>query len=364
MGRAAAGRSRDASLRALPRRRAEARRHRRAVGRAWRRQDDARARDHPGARRRRDARDPKPDLHADPVLRHVARSRGARRSLSRERPRGAPRARLRGGRGGGDRARRMAGAGRFGAEPGPARHRNRARAGRGRAHRLPQRLRRGCGAPRAGAGRSRACRDERLGRSEARAAARRCLDASLRAARQADRRNGDPDDLAAAAGRPGGAARQALQRDREARRVRARFRRPRSGPARPRLQRARDLWRRSRDRAPDPRGPRQRAGGRRRGPDPGALRGGDAAPRAAARRPGAGRPSGRRRPRARGAGLRPRGLPDRGRAPARLVCAAHPAHPPAGLGAGRVRECLDGAPGRCRWPGRRPGPCGTITLRT
>src|SRR5215216_5143191 len=104
---------------------------------------------------------------------------------------------------------------------------HRARAGRGRAHRLPQRLRRGCGATGAGPGHSFACRDERLGRGEARAAARRCLDASLRAARQADRRNGDPDDLAAAAGRPGGAARQALQRDREARRVRARLRGPR-----------------------------------------------------------------------------------------------------------------------------------------
>ena len=106
----------------------------------------------------------------------------------------------------------------------------------------------------------------------------RCLDPRLRAARQADRRNRDPDDLAAAAGRAAGAARQALQRDREARRERARLRRHGPGPARASgFSAPADLRRGSRDRASciiEDLG--SRAGGRRRRPDPGALRGGDA----------------------------------------------------------------------------------------
>ena len=141
-------------------------------------------------------------VHAD-----LYRVGGARR---------AGRARLGRDDGGADRARRMAGAGRDRAEARPARHRARPRA---RAQGARTRLPRGTGgvraAPRARCRRSSAlARAQRLGRGAARADAGRCLDARLRAAGQADRRDGDPDDLAAAAGRAAGAARQALQRDR------------------------------------------------------------------------------------------------------------------------------------------------------
>ena len=59
--------------------------------------------------------------------------------------------------------------------------------------------------------------------------------------------------------------------------------------------------------------------------------------------------------RARAAALRPRSPADRGRAPARLVCAAHHRHASVGLGAGRVRQSLDASawtrssPGRTTW---------------
>ena len=103
----------------------------------------------------------------------------------------------------------------------------------------------------------------------------RRLDARLRAA-HARRRELHPDEFAAAAGRPAGARRQALQRDRASRRERDAVHRHGAGVARARPVGAGDLRRRPRRRPADPGRPRQRAGGRRRtaGAGRGALRSG------------------------------------------------------------------------------------------
>ena len=125
--------------------------------------------------------------------------------------------------------------------------------------------------------------------------------------------------------------------------------------------RAGDLCRRPRGRVAGDRGPRQRTGGRWRpaGADRAALRSGGrslggAAPRAAARR--AHRRAGRR---LHPAALRPRRVPDRGRAAGRLVsaaarrqaCRATSAMPMSNSGAKRWRRCS-------RHP--RPGCCAII----
>ena len=155
--------------------------------------------------------------------------------------------------------------------------------------RADHRLRRLRGARRAHPGRPPLSGFHRLRPGRAAAHPGRRLDALLRAA-AAGRATRHPDELAAPAGRPAGARRQALQRDRPSRRGHRPFRRDGERAAPARLLRAADLRGRAFRRPAHHRGPRRRAGGVRRsaGADRGALcRGGRCPDRAA--QPGAAR---------------------------------------------------------------------------
>ena len=119
-------------------------------------------------------------------------------------------------------------------------------------------------------------RSERLRRGRARSASRATPRPASYERLDSDEPALHPDELAAPAGRPAGARRQALQRDRASRRGRGAVRRDGERPARARLLGAADLRGRARRGAADPRGSRHRAGrGDRRsaGADRGALRG-------------------------------------------------------------------------------------------
>ncbi len=163
----------------------------------------------------------------------------------------------------------------------------------------------------------------RLQRGAARPHAGRRLDAQLRAAR-ARRQAGHPDELAAAARRPGGARRQALQRDRASCRKRGAVRRDGERPAPARALGADDLSGRARPRPPDPRRPGRRARGRGRsaGADHRALRDGGRRAAGAARAAAARYADGGAACRLPRPLLRHGRVPDRGRAAARLVPAA------------------------------------------
>ncbi len=183
-----------------------------------RRQDDLRPRLPARAARRSGARGAEPDLHPDAGLSGAGVSGRARRLLSSSRRRGTRAARL----GRGDRGRRhagrMAGSRRRSAAARSARNRVRlrSRSRRGLPPRRGARFRRARGPIRAGARDRGAAAARWLGRGAARLSAGRRLGARLRALDGKRRPNRDPDDLAAAPGRPDPALRQALRGDRQA----------------------------------------------------------------------------------------------------------------------------------------------------
>ena len=206
----------------------EARRPGHAVGRPRRRQDHLRARPDPPSRRRPAHRGAEPDLHADADLRAAALP-VVHADLYRVAQRGrARRARLRRPAGGRRGAAGMAGPRRRMPAGRPARHRVHARAA---ARRRTQRNARSpatarsrralerIGGDRASSSRRAAWRDAQ------RVACRATPRPAPTSGSSHERRKRDPDERAAPAGRPAGARRQALQRDRASRRGREAVRR-------------------------------------------------------------------------------------------------------------------------------------------
>ena len=171
----------------------------------------------PGGDRRARARGAEPDLHADAGLRGPGLSRRACRFLSLARRRGARPTRLGGDDRGRRRAGRMAGARRRRLAAGSTGNRAVLRSPRGATNSAARELRaRGAMAARFKRARAIEALLERAGWAEANRAPLHG-DASSRAYERLTarrRRDGDPDDLAAAPERPDAAFRQVLRGDR------------------------------------------------------------------------------------------------------------------------------------------------------